>query len=81
VIDNAADQHVVYHSTIAVQEDDWRAAAALHIVKAYAIGSHERATSGVIAFGFGCATIRQQGGARKGYRPNGYDAGASLGAG
>src|SRR5678810_934334 len=66
MINNAADQHVVNHSTIAVQEDDWRAAATLHIVKAYAIGSHERATGGVIAFGLGCATICQQGGAREG---------------
>ena len=49
--------HVVHHPTIAVQEDDWRAAAALHIVQAYAIGSHERATRGVIALGLGCATV------------------------
>jgi hypothetical protein len=81
MIDNAADQHVVNHSIIAVQEDDWRAAATLHIVKAYAIGTHERATGGVTAFGLGCATICQQGGAREVYRSNGDDAATSLGAG
>jgi hypothetical protein len=66
--------------TIAVQQDDWRAAAALHIVQAYAVGRHERAPSGVIAFGLGCATVGQQGGACEGNRSNGDDAATSLGA-
>jgi len=59
VIDKATDEHVVDHRPVAVQEDDGRACAALHVVQSYAIRGNEWAPGRIVPLGLGRSAIGQ----------------------